>query len=206
MRRIMVDGDSTAYGYNDDVVGGWANRLGIATMDMSTNPIIVKNDAEPGRTLPAIVKTHTEKAQAAQRAGDVTSVIQVGLNESKIMLGWTKPIISLKRFGAQALQFCEVQRESGIRTMLIGPQPIDDRRTNRTAEDVLIVDELTASYGEAMRDAAKATETAYIDTRQVFAKFALEQVLDTDGYHPSPYGHELIHQAVQHTLHDMGAL
>lgn len=210
MKRILVDGGSSAYGYRDYEQKGWVNRLGLSTMRMSerypTNPIVVKNDAEPGRTLPAIAKTHTANAEVYRQAGDVTSVIQVGLNESKIMSGWTRPIISPERFATQILEFCEVQRESGIRTVLVGPQPVDDSRTNRTPEGTLIVDELTASYGDAMREAAEATQTTYVDTRQVFGGMALDQVLAADGYHPNAQGHALIHQAVEATLQDMGAL
>lgn len=204
MKTIYVDGGSTAYGMFDAERGGWAARLHLQTMmdnaSHMTNPTVVTNRAMPGRTLGAVLRGFSNDTVPYLRQGGVTAVVQVGLNEAKIFPGSDRPIVDIEKFGSQLMQLSGTTYDKGIRTILVGPQPIDETLARSNPTGSIMEDDLIEAYGEVMRQTAEAEGMAYVDTRTLFADHSLGEVLAPDGYHPNALGHTMLFQAISDVL------
>jgi lysophospholipase L1-like esterase len=205
MRTIYIDGDSTTYGMADLEMGGWPNRLHVAMLRRTAdieNMIMVANRAMPGRTLPGILREADANMAYYRRFGEVTAVLQTGMNEVKIFPGSSAPLIPARRFGEQVIRFCVGAFEKDCTPLLVGPPPIDTSHDNPTFSGAVIKDELLVEYGEIVRSVAASTGAAFVDTRAVFAAAGrpLHELLAPDGYHPGALGHAALATAVHSAL------
>jgi lysophospholipase L1-like esterase len=212
MKTIHVDGGSSAVGYFDFEQGGWAARLRLDAMrDTShdiTSPTHLDNRALPGRTLLAIKRTVEADTAAARRGGRVVLVVQAGLNEAKIFPGEQRPIVSLELFSKNVELLGGIAARSEMGLVLVGPQPIDDERTNPSPSGCILEDDLVAEYGEVLRAGAQELGVPYVDTRAVVEQSGLyaDRLLAADGYHFNEQGHALLHGVVQDVLVSMDML
>lgn len=209
MKYISVEGGSTAYGMFDYEHGGWARRLqidslGISSKDM-TDPLVVQVDALPGRTLSASVRNIEKDAgrlkHLGNRPGALHLIVSAGINEAKILKGQDGPAIPEDRFYTDLGRLGELASCINAGLVLVGPQPVDERVTRPIpASGTVIEDDLVEHYGETMAEFARENGFGYVDTRALFTPYQLEEVLDADGRHPNPLGHSLIYAGLKTVL------
>lgn len=205
MNIVYIEGDSTTFGMLDLEMGGWPNRLHVATLREATkleDATMVMNRAMPGRTLPGILREAEENMAYYRRFGTVTTVLQTGMNEVKIFRGSNTPIVPARRFGEQITRFCTIAHEQECAPVLVGPPPIDTSRNNPTFSGAVIKDELLVEYGDIMRTVADNKGIPYVDAREAFASSGrpLHELLAADGYHPNALGHAALANAVHNAL------
>jgi lysophospholipase L1-like esterase len=207
---IQIEGGSTPYGMGDTERGGWANRLHIATLAYNScnvrNPIMVKNNALPGLTLPYALKTLDESTTWLRNLGPVTVVASAGINESKLHAGMERPALPLEFFATCAGKLCSKASELGISLVFVGPQPVDETKTTPSAGGSTMENDLIEKYDAVLKNTANSHGVPYVDTQALFRGGDSNDLLAADGYHPSPKGHELIHETVKTTLQHLGTL
>jgi lysophospholipase L1-like esterase len=205
VRTVYIEGDSTTYGVGDTEMGGWANRLHVAALKEARgfdDMTMVVNRSLPGMTLPAILRQTEASMKFFAGLGEVSALVQCGMNEGKIFRGETTPVVPAKRFQSLVTQFCRLARTNDCAPVLVGPPPIDTSRDNPTFSGATIKDELLIEYGGIMRGVALMEGATYVDTRGVFETTGrpVQELLGQDGYHPNVLGHTAIANAVQAAL------
>jgi lysophospholipase L1-like esterase len=210
MKTLLVEGASTAFGMHDYERGGWAARLHLGMMAPNAanmiDPTIVVNRAIPGNSLPAILRTAEEDTARFLRIGPVTTILSVGMNEAKIHLGLTRPVISLERFRHDLDAYASIGRQLGVSTVYVGPQPVNEPLIRSNGTGSMIEDDLVEEYGLAMAGIAHNSAMPFVDPRALFAGYELSDVLNRDGYHPNALGHAILHGAIQDALKQIHAL
>ncbi len=202
MRTILIEGASTAHGWFDDKLHGWANRLALGVMDYSqrdpTNAIIVDNRAVPGMALSGILKRfETDLAQAQLNSSGVTPVLSTGLNEARTFPGRTQSLVPADRFRVQLNQYFIVARAVSSPAILVGPQWVDEDLTQPVDKlGFSVTNDRLAEYGEIMRQVSDAKGATYVDIHNHFKENGGTELLSEDGCHPNALGHAAIYSQV----------
>jgi hypothetical protein len=126
MKTIVVEGASTAFGNFDMEYGGWAARLHLDALRYNQHapqhpPIRIDNRAVPGSTVPGIAKQYEVNLARYRPLGKVASIVEIGLNESKIMPGMSKPIIRLELFSKHVGTLCALASEAEVPLIFCRP-------------------------------------------------------------------------------------
>lgn len=211
MKTLIVEGGSSAYGMHAGAYGGWAAQLHrdsiLANEQRVFDPIVVTNHALPGLTLTGVnirfAARNTPANNRPSRDGTKTRILSVGINEAKIMPGWTSPIISLGRFASELVSFSDHSADIGMNVLYVGPQPVDEALTLPSSDtNVILQNDLIEQYAGLMRDQAANDAAAYIDVRAALSRHDLTDVTAFDGRHPNTLGHQLIYHEIQAALGD----
>jgi lysophospholipase L1-like esterase len=207
MKTILIEGDSTAYGYFAGERGAWPDQLkqmkiaqGIGDILEST---MVVSLAYPGLSQSYINRGVLQHAQQYSDLGPMVIASQVGLNEAKIFPPQTRPLVSPGMFAAQLSRFCDIAHGVGAVPMLVGQAPVDESRHLPTISGAVLKDGVIAEYSEVMREVAAQQDGIFVDVRASFANSGhdlRELVSEVDGSHPNGWGHLVIAQAVDAAL------
>jgi lysophospholipase L1-like esterase len=207
---IVVEGSSTAYGYYDAQYHGWANRLRMEVQSYNQantcTPIVIDNRATPGLTVARIVgDIGDDLDRQVNRSHQLTSVLAVGINESKIMPGCTRPVMPLTAFGIGVRRCVEYSQALGARTLLVGPQPPGEDQLVSEATGSTLETDLTEEYSEVMRQVAAETGQPFVDVYGLYGE-APGLYLSDDKIHPNALGHMTLHGAISKELRVLGAM
>lgn len=202
---LVVEGDGNAHGLYDYGNGGWANRLHISAMAKSEGKFdetILVNDARPGRTILAVIAGLDQRIAAYKREGNVTAILQVGLNEAKRFTDIDPPIVDVDRFTKGLERFSEIMKKEKVPTIFVGTAPVNEQITNTSVNQqrFTLTNEVVSSYDKAVQAVAKEYDHIYVNTAQVFSEYPVTEVLADDGYHPSYLGHMAIHTELHKIL------
>jgi lysophospholipase L1-like esterase len=172
-------------------------------MANQTQQVFIDNRARPGLTIGSILRTADTDFATHRSIGGVAAVLSVGLNESKIMPGLTKPVVMPGLFATQLERYSTMAAAREVPTVFVGPQPaiVDTLVSEYTG--ATIERDITEEYAEAMRAEAKATGMPYIDTFELFGDPPEGYYMAPDGVHPTALGHMALHQAISGALSDI---
>ncbi len=210
MHTILVEGASTAHGWFDEELNGWTNRLELEMLEHNqTNPaeaIIVDNRALPGIALNGILKNFEADVMWALRVSDrVLPVLSAGLNEAKTSPTGSRSCVSLDRFSAQLGQFFIHARSTGSPAILVGPQWVDEDRTQPVANfGFSVTNSSLEAYSEVMRSIADDEGAVFVDTFAYFRDNGGSELLSRDGCHPNALGHAAMHRQVSEAIRSTG--
>lgn len=202
MRTILIHGASTAAGWFDMEYAGWANRLHLNALHANRqNPweaVMIQNTSIPGNTLPGIMK-ELNQIEKFRRLGQVTTILAIGLNESKLMSGATRPLVSLDRFKSALNDYANCAESMGANVMYVGTEMLY-RDTIVTENGNIFENDLVAEYDYLIEEEAARRGAPYVSLVNLFNKIGPEIAVAPDGYHPSAIGHAAIHGAVVDAL------
>lgn len=205
MRTILVQGASTAVGWYDMESSGWVTKLSNEMLPLNqVNPkeaILVQNDAVPGNTLPAILRD-MNRVDKFQRLGKVTTILAIGLNESKIMNGQTRPLVSLGRFQEALSMYGEYVSNRGVSTVYLGTELLVGQ-TVVTDNGNVFEDDLTEEYDDLLRKHAESMDMPYLDTKNLLKQAGGGEAVCGDGFHPNHIGHAAIYSAVRDAVKNL---
>lgn len=200
MTTLYIEGASTAEGQGGgpDFSRSWASHVRMAY----PNDYVV-NRAQAGLSLSAINRRWQTAQQEGKLFGEVR-ILSVGQNEARISPDLKKPTISLQRFAGDLAVFSRATREAGMLSVYIGPQPVDESKTNPTPFGWYIENDLTEEYAAVVKEQAAKDNTSYIDVAELFSTRPIPEVMDDDGRHPNSRGHLLIARSVVRELTVLG--
>lgn len=210
MKTILVEGASTAYGSGDPENGGWASRLHTNAIKHSirnpNDPIMVANFSYPGQTIRRMNAYLEQDINRMRAASKLAVVASVGLNEARIMPDCSEPILSIDDFDKELRTYLEIAEQTGVTPVLMGPQRIDDTRTQPTTYGSVIKRETVQEYRQQVASVAAEADVPYIDIDALQQPYPIDKVIAEDGLHPNSFGHEIIYRATEDTLRHLGAL
>jgi lysophospholipase L1-like esterase len=210
MKTILIEGASTAYGSGDPENGGWASRLHSNAIKHSiespADPIMVANFSYPGQTIRRMNAYLEQDINRMRAASKLAVVASVGLNEARIMPGCTEPILNIDDFDKELRTYLETTEQTGVTPVLMGPQRIDDTRTQPTTYGSIIKQDMVEEYGRQVATVAAEADIPYIDVNALQKPYPVDKVIAADGLHPTTFGHEIIYQATEETLRRLGAI
>ncbi len=202
MRTILIEGASTAHGWFDEEHGGWTNRLGLSMMgrnqECPTDAIVINNCAMPGAALSAVLKGFEADLVRAQRSmGPILPILSVGLNEARTFPGREPSVVPADRFKAQLGQYLIDARATNYPAILVGPQWVDETKTQPVAKlGFSVTNNRLEEYGAIMQEVALKEDATYVDIFTHFRDNGGVELLSTDGCHPNALGHAAIHRQV----------
>lgn len=206
MRTILVQGASTAAGWYDMEKAGWPNRVASEVLPLNENnpqeAILVQNESIPGTTLPAILRD-ISRIDRYQRLGRVTSVLAIGLNESKIRKDRSRPDVSLERFETDLETYSDYMQSRGVNTVYLGTELLL-KETIVTEMGNTFESDLTLEYDELLRQQAAKNDMPYISVNGLLGEIGLHRSVSHDGYHPNALGHAAISVAVLDAIKNLG--
>lgn len=202
MRTVLIQGASTAVGWYDMEGSGWVSRLSSEILPLNqVNPkeaILVQNDAVPGNTLPAVLRDMS-RVDKFQRLGKVTTVLAIGLNESKIMSGQTRPLVSLSRFKEALNMYGEYVSARDVNTVYLGTELLTEQ-TIVTDNGNIFEDDLTDEYDDLIKNHAESLGMPYIHTKGLLRQAGGSEAVCGDGFHPNHIGHAVISSAIKDVI------
>lgn len=200
MSRIFVNGDSVTYGYWDEHVGGWANRLKTDVMRSKDYAHEVVNFALGNQTLNKIVDRFPGQLQPYGKSRSL-GILMLGASDSVIRKGQLQPQNPIKDFKQQLPQLGDILREARVTPIFVGLYPVDEARSNPSpiTGDRFSV-ERGLEYDSAIRSFAESLDAPYVDLQAIWSA-TTDKLLSFDGVHPSTDGHEIIAREVTATVH-----
>ena len=202
MKTILIHGASTAAGWYDMEHAGWANRLHLdalrANIERPEEAITIQNTSIPGNTLLGVMKD-IDRVDRYKKFGSVTAVLAIGLNESKIMKGRSRPLVSLDRFRLALDEYGDYVESRGSEVIYLGTEVLLEN-TIVTENDNTFEDDLVAEYNDLIERQADKSGSLYVSPKNLFNEVGIENAVAADGYHPNALGHELIYRAIKKQL------
>jgi lysophospholipase L1-like esterase len=210
MKTILIHGASTAAGWYDMERAGWVNRLHLdalhANEECPQEAISIQNASIPGNTLLGIMKD-IDRVDRYKKLGSVTAILAIGLNESKIMKGRNRPLVSLDKFQSALDEYGNYVESRGGNLVYLGTEALLND-TIVTENGNTFEDDLVAEYDALIQQQAAKTGSPYVSMEDLFSQIGIESAVAADGYHPNAFGHELIYRSIkrQLALRELGSL
>ena len=202
MRTLLIHGASTAAGWYDMERAGWASRLHQEALQVNrVNPqeaVVVQNTSIPGNTLLGVMKD-LEGVSKYKKLGTVTAILAIGLNESKIMAGRTRPLVSLDRFQDALGSYSDQVEAQGGNVLFLGTEALRES-TIVTENGNTFEDDLVAEYDYILETIAAERGYPYVSMVNTLSRLGLENTVSADGYHPNALGHKAICEALKVAL------
>ena len=202
MKTILIHGASTAAGWYDMERAGWVNRLHIEALhtnkESPQEAISIQNASIPGNTLLGIMKD-IDRVDRYRKLGSVTAILAIGLNESKIMKGRNRPLVSLEKFQSALSEYGDYVESRGGELVYVGTEVLLDS-TIVTENGNTFEDDLVAEYDALIEQQAAKTGSPYVSLETLFSEAGVENAVASDGYHPNELGHELIYRSIKRQL------
>jgi lysophospholipase L1-like esterase len=208
MARILTYGSSVTYGLYGGPEGGWADRLKMTFVERDitreTPRGRVFNLAAGALTIAKIVEyLPSDIERYAARCRTIGAFMVGNIESALIGDDATEPVMQLDTFRKGLEAATTICMEHGIRPLFIGMSPMDDERSVHPT--VRTNSELSRTYDHTIAAHAKDAGTPYIDLQAHLTIQGINQTefLHTDGQHPNPAGHGIIHDIVLTQVDDM---
>ena len=206
MARILVFGDSIAYGAWDTMRGGWADRLKVFCMERELeNPEFnypVYNLGLSGDNTNNLLKRFGfETKQRMKLKEETIIIVAIGVNDSQV----GKIGINIELFKSNVEKLCSVASKFSLKIIFIGLNPIDDSRTNPIPwdENMFYANERIKKYDNIIKSVCEEKQVYFIDMLSEFNKLDYKKLLE-DGLHLNSEGHRKMFEIVRDFLTKKG--
>ncbi len=124
--------------------------------------------------------------------GFSVTIVQVGINDSKILVGETEPLVELEWFKSKLGTLCQKLKQKSDRVLLLGLPSLEFEKINSS--------NLSRDYWSWEADLYKSYDTALKQTAELYGcgfvplwdKFENKDLFNQDGVHPNADGQALI--------------
>lgn len=191
-KRVLVFGDSIAWGRIDNEAGGWVNRLQREYVNVAEEKEVqFFNLGIPSDKLADVGSRiqNEMKARGKSRYDIGAVLIAAGINDSKHDSYPVGTDIAVFKKGLQ-----NIHALVGQKLILIGATRILDGTREFSNQEI-------GKYDEAMRTFSRENSLTYIELRDV-----LEDADYADGIHPNANGHDKIYQTIKAQLVRQGVI
>ena len=203
MSRILIFGDSTAYG-RWDKRGGWAERL--RSLYMEKNIINIDPywevynfgvDGDCSKDLLERLEFEI-KQRITEGEGEIIIVFAIGLNDSQIgRIG-----IGTELFKSNIEKLCNIASKYSSKIIFIGLNSVDELKTNPMPwddENMFYTNEKIEKYNNIIKSICQENNIHFIDMFNEFNKLNYKKLLE-DGLHPNSEGHQKMFEIVKDFL------
>ncbi len=194
MAKILVFGDSTAWGAWDTEKGGWVNRLWLFFAEKKENTEnTIYNLSIDGGTTETILNRFESEAKI--READVL-IFQSGGNDAAYEHEENNFWIPLDKFKENIEEIIQKAKKITDKVLFIGFKNVDESRTKPVSwRDIYYTNENIKNYKNEMKDICKKHNVPFLDIFGLLTNEDLE-----DGLHPNSKGHQKIFDIVKDYL------
>ncbi|OCN05055.1 hypothetical protein A4S06_01325 [Erysipelotrichaceae bacterium MTC7] len=191
-RQILGFGDSIITGMNDEVHGGWFNRLKQGLYSSGENTSFM-NFGVPGQITAELLQNfetliQTHKVEDAK----LTIILATGVNDSQIFGG--KYRVTVEAFEEQFIELVRKALNYTNDVYVIGLTHVDEAKTNPIIfhSQMCFRNDRIQAFDTIIKEVCLSKKVCYIPLSGLLAKIEL-----TDGLHPNSKGHEKIYQRIR---------
>ena len=204
--RVLVFGDSIAYGYND-IEGGWPARIRkyYDTQRLkhgaAEQPSLYNLGIDADTSLDVLERVEAETS-ARERADNTALIIAIGVNDTLIRDG--EEISNPRKFVENLHEIAAVARYYTDKMLFVGLTPVDEDRCNKPGPDgVEYYNQRILKFETALEQFCEQDGLPFVKLYDVFKQQHELHDLLPDGLHPNEMGHHLIASLVLPELHAM---
>ena len=193
MSRILIFGDSTAWGAWDLERGGWVNRLWLFLAENGERETDIYNLSISGGTTETILARF--ETEAKTREADVL-IFQSGGNDAAYEHKEGNYQVPLDKFRANIEKIIRRAKKITDKIVFIGFKNVDEMRTKPVPWiDIYYTNENIGKYNKIMKDVCDKQNIPFLD---IFGLLTNEDL--DDGLHPNSRGHQKIFESVRDFL------
>ena len=199
-KRICVFGSSIGHGHNDDVGGGWCDRLKIYYFANKSSDISVYNLSVSGAMSKDVLDRFDNEYNARQPK---IVLITIGINDSAFDKNINGCRISLKDTKSNLEQLVAKTKEKGSRIMFIGLTSVNEDLVTPIpwASNVSYSNKNIKKYDNVIKEVAEINDVPYCYMFDLLQKDDLD-----DGLHPNAKGHEKMFERIKDFLIESGVV
>ena len=197
MSKVLIFGDSIAWGAFDKEGGGWAERLKLYTWDRGD--IDIYNLGISGEKTPNLLKRFEAETRARMKEGEETIIIfAIGINDSYFVHSKNSLMVPLDDFKANIEELINLARKFSSKIVFIGLTPVDEEKTTPIPWDIdkSYINENINNYNEAIKSICKDKNISFIEIFNNWIKSDYKSLLE-DGVHPNSEGHKKIFETAR---------
>lgn len=191
--KILCFGDSITSGYDDDVKGGWVNRL----KAMFGKKYEFVNFGVPGYTSSDLLNRIEEELE--HYTNGTTIIIAIGVNDSRIDSG--QNVAEIKDYVKNLDKILNLAKKVTDKIIFVGLAPCEDSLTNPVDwSDTIYKNSRISEFDEALRKFCEKNGSAYVRIFEPFKEAERDYSMLPDGIHPNETGHQLIADLIKPQL------
>ncbi len=191
--KILCFGDSITSGYDDDVKGGWVNRL----KAMFGKKYEFVNFGVPGYSSSDLLNRIEEELE--HYTNGTTIIIAIGVNDSRIDSG--QNVAEIKDYVKNLDKILNLAKKVTDKIIFVGLAPCEDSLTNPVDwSDTIYKNSRISEFDEALRKFCEKNGSAYVRIFEPFKEAERDYSMLPDGIHPNETGHQLIADLIKPQL------
>lgn len=209
MTKILIFGDSIAYGASDFENSGWVGKLRNYLDKKSNGDIDTYNLGVSGDNTDDLIKRFVEECQARvkdsiQDEETIYIIFAIGINDSKYLHEEKSMRTSEKEFENNIQKLIDLAKKFTPKIMFIGLTPVDENKTTpipwNTNKSYKNVD--VKKYDEIIQSVCKKNSIPFVEVFSQFSKLDYRKLL-FDGLHPNSEGHTEIFKIIKNSIGDL---
>ncbi len=203
LKNIFVFGDSIAHGAWDDEMGGWVNRLRVFVMGKaiadSWNDVyeLGVNGSTSENVLNRMEFELFQRTIPEQ--GDIL-IIAVGINDCVFLKDQDSNLITASQFKENLQYITALAKKYSEKIVFAGLIPVNEKEANPRDCIVCYGNKYINEYNNIIKSVCEKNNLIFIDVLEEFQKIDYKKLLDEDGLHPNPSGHQKIFEVVRDSL------
>jgi lysophospholipase L1-like esterase len=205
MARILVFGDSIAYG-NEDKNGGWVERLKNFFIEKSfSDPNFyysVYNLGVSGDTTEELLKRFEfETKHRLWLKDEIIIIFDIGINDSQFINKEKRLKVPPQKFEENLQNLIITARKFSSKIIFVGLNPVDDLKVDPLPwfPEVSYKNEYSKKFNEIIKLVCEKNNVYFINILNEFFDMDYKRLLE-DGAHPNSKGHEKIFETVKDFL------
>lgn len=204
MARILVFGDSIAWGAYDSELGGWVNRLRLYLdkkfLEDESYDYSIYNFGVSGDTSDEIVRRFEFETKCTTfKDEEIIVLFAFGVNDPSFIESLTKPKVTEEKFLENLELLLGQAKKYASKIMFVGPAPVYEPETLPWYDGTSYSNTKTRQYDKIIEKFCEEKNVHYLGLFEKFEKSKLKSHTH-DGLHPNSKGHKLIFQEVKKAL------
>lgn len=207
--RILVFGDSITQGFNDEVSGGWCNRLVVEVMRQEVSSKgeydrSVVNLGISGDTTTDLLKRIKSETEARISKYETSThdvvILMIGVNDTQYDMDTLQVKMDLDETKQNLLEILAILKEFNVKTVFVGAAPVYEPRIQPMTWKPThgYSNTLISERNTLIKRVAEENSCSFVDMSGVYERQEAEVL--PDGIHPNAQGHEYIYKQVARAL------
>lgn len=200
MSKILIFGDSIAWGAFDSESGGWVERLKLYMW--SKGDIDVYNLGASGNKTPDLLGRFESETKFRMEEGLETIIIfAVGINDSYLLHSKNDNVVKFENFKENIENLIILAQKFSSKIIFVGLTPVDETKTTPIPWDTdkFFKNEYIQKYNNFISSACKDKNIYFVKILDGWLQSDYQNLLE-DGLHPNSEGHKKIFETVRDFL------
>ncbi len=200
MSKILVFGDSIAWGAFDSEGGGWVECLKLYMW--RKGDIDVYNLGVSGNKTPNLLERFESETKARIEEDEETIIIfAIGINDSYFLHSKNDFMTPIEQFKENVQKLTDLAQKFSLKIIFVGLTSVDESKTTPIPWDTdkSYKNENIKKYNEIIKSVSKDRNIYFIEILDKWLQFDYQDLLE-DGLHPNSKGHKKIFETVRDFL------